>query len=77
MKLVRRGHQCCRCFRRVERRIVMRFICNDTKKDLPIDQLHKLFVDVGWADDGSLSEDMKETDIILTKRSKWQGGKRE
>ncbi len=37
----------------------MGIIYNDTKKDLPIDQLHRLFVAVGWSDGGELPENMK------------------
>ena len=37
----------------------MNIIYNDTKKDLPIDPLHELFVAVGWSDGGALPEDMK------------------
>jgi len=37
----------------------MSIIYNDAKKDLPIDQLHELFVAVGWSDGGTLPEDMK------------------
>lgn len=32
---------------------------NDIKKDLPIDQLHRLFVVVGWSDGEDLPENMK------------------
>lgn len=37
----------------------MKIIYDETKKDLPVEQLHSLFVDVGWSDGGSLPEDMK------------------
>lgn len=37
----------------------MGIIYNDTKKDLPLEQLHKLFVAVGWSDDGTLPGEMK------------------
>lgn len=37
----------------------MNIIYNDTKKDLPLDQLHTLFVSVGWSDDGVLPKEMK------------------
>ena len=37
----------------------MSIIYNDAKKDLPTDQLHELFVAVGWSDGGVLPEDMK------------------
>lgn len=30
---------------------------NDRIKDLPLDQLHRLFVDVGWSPNSPLSED--------------------
>jgi ribosomal protein S18 acetylase RimI-like enzyme len=33
---------------------------NDERKDLPVEQLHKLFVSVGWSpDDGPLPEELK------------------
>ncbi|MCM0756969.1 MULTISPECIES: hypothetical protein [Sporomusa] len=35
----------------------MDIIYNDTKKDLPSEQLHELFVSVGWSD-GSETSDM-------------------
>jgi ribosomal protein S18 acetylase RimI-like enzyme len=33
---------------------------NDTLKDLPLDQLHHLFVAVGWSDDEPLLESLKK-----------------
>jgi ribosomal protein S18 acetylase RimI-like enzyme len=33
---------------------------NDTLKDLPLDQLHQLFVVVGWSDNEPLSENKKK-----------------
>lgn len=37
----------------------MGVVYNDTKKDLPYEQLHKLFMSVGWSD-GSETSDMIE-----------------
>ena len=37
----------------------MNIIYNDTKKDLPTEQLYELFIAVGWSDGRSLPEDMK------------------
>lgn len=37
----------------------MSIVYDDTKKDLPIEQLHTLFVSVSWSDDGVLPEEMK------------------
>ena len=38
----------------------MNIVYNDTKRDLPFEQLYNLFVAVGWSDGGPLSEEMKE-----------------
>ena len=38
----------------------MSIVYNDEMKDLPIDQLHELFVLVGWSDDGTLREEIKK-----------------
>lgn len=38
----------------------MSIVYNDEMKDLPIDQLHELFVLVGWSDDGTLPEEIKK-----------------
>ena len=35
----------------------MNIIYNETKKDLPCDQLHRMFMSVGWSD-GSETQDM-------------------
>lgn len=37
----------------------MNIIYNDEKKDLPLQQLHELFIAVGWSDSGKLPDDMK------------------
>lgn len=37
----------------------MSIIYNDKIKDLPIDQLHALFVVVGWSDGGKLPDEIK------------------
>ncbi|MDD4494901.1 MAG: GNAT family N-acetyltransferase [Eubacteriales bacterium] len=37
----------------------MSIVYNETKKDLPLEQLHTLFVSVGWSDGGVLPEEMK------------------
>ena len=37
----------------------MNIVYNDKKKDLPPDQLHKIFKAVGWSDGGELPNEMK------------------
>lgn len=37
----------------------MEIVYNDEKKNLPIAQLHELFIAVGWSDSGELPDDMK------------------
>lgn len=37
----------------------MNIIYNDEKKDLPLQQLHELFIAVGWSDNGELPDEMK------------------
>ncbi|OJU09451.1 MAG: hypothetical protein BGN88_09995 [Clostridiales bacterium 43-6] len=37
----------------------MNITYNDELKDLPLEQLHKLFIAVGWSDDGEMSEELK------------------
>ncbi len=37
----------------------MNVIYNDRMKDLPFDQLHALFIAVGWSDGGNLSDEME------------------
>ena len=34
----------------------MNIVYNDRKKDLPLEQLHKIFIAVGWSDDGEMPE---------------------
>ena len=41
----------------------MHIVYNDTKKDLPAEQLHKLFVAVGWSDGSETSEMIKNYNI--------------
>lgn len=36
----------------------MNIIYNDEKKDLPFDQLQKLFILVGWSDEGTLPDEL-------------------
>ncbi|MDD4495595.1 MAG: GNAT family N-acetyltransferase [Eubacteriales bacterium] len=38
----------------------MNIIYNDKIKDLPLDQLHALFIAVGWSDDGELPVELKK-----------------
>jgi ribosomal protein S18 acetylase RimI-like enzyme len=38
---------------------LMNIVYNDEKKDLPLEQLHKIFITVGWSDDGEMQEKMK------------------
>lgn len=44
----------------------MDIIYNDTKKDLPSEQLHKLFVSVGWSDGSETSDMIKNYNIPFT-----------
>src|SRR5690554_863595 len=37
----------------------MNIVYNDEKKDLPIEQLHKIFIAVGWSDGDELSDGMR------------------
>jgi ribosomal protein S18 acetylase RimI-like enzyme len=37
----------------------MSIIYNDEMKDLPLEQLHELFILVGWSDGGALPDEMK------------------
>lgn len=37
----------------------MNIVYNDKMKDLPLQQLHELFIAVGWSDGGVLPEEMK------------------
>lgn len=37
----------------------MNIVYNDEKKDLPLAQLHELFITVGWSDSGKLPDEMK------------------
>ncbi len=37
----------------------MNIVYDDEKKDLPLDQLHKMFIAVGWSDDGEMPDEMK------------------
>jgi len=37
----------------------MIIVYNDEKKDLPLEQLYKIFIAVGWSDGGKLSDVMK------------------
>lgn len=37
----------------------MNIVYNDRKKDLPLEQLHKIFIAVGWSDDGEMPEKMR------------------
>jgi len=37
----------------------MNIVYNDEKKDLPLAQLHELFITVGWSDSGELPDEMK------------------
>ncbi|HKM34998.1 MAG TPA: GNAT family N-acetyltransferase [Lachnospiraceae bacterium] len=39
---------------------MMNIIYNDEKKDLLLEQLHELFVLVGWSDDSVLPDEMKD-----------------
>jgi len=39
------------------------FIFNDSKKDLPIDQLHRIFKLVGWSDGSETNEMLKNYNI--------------
>lgn len=41
----------------------MDIVYNDTKKDLPSEQLHKLFVSVGWSDGSETSDMIKNYNI--------------
>jgi ribosomal protein S18 acetylase RimI-like enzyme len=38
----------------------MNIIYNDKMKDLPLEQLHELFVSVNWSDGGALPDEMKD-----------------
>lgn len=38
---------------------LMNIIYNDEVKDLPLSQLHELFIAVGWSDGGELPDEMK------------------
>lgn len=44
----------------------MGIIYNDTKKDLPSEQLHKLFMSVGWSDGSETSDMIKYYNIPFT-----------
>lgn len=44
----------------------MGIIYNDTKKDLPSEQLHKLFMSVGWSDGSETSDMIKNYNIPFT-----------
>lgn len=44
----------------------MGIIYNDTKKDLPPEQLHKLFMSVGWSDGSETSDMIKNYNIPFT-----------
>lgn len=41
----------------------MGIIYNDTKKDLPTEQLHELFISVGWSDGSETSDMIKKYNI--------------
>lgn len=37
----------------------MNIVYNDEKKDLPLEQLHELFIAVGWSESGDMPDEMK------------------
>lgn len=41
----------------------MNIIYKDTKKDLPIEQLHNLFISVGWSNGGETSDMIKKYNV--------------
>lgn len=38
----------------------MNIIFNDERKDLPLEQLHELFISVGWSGSGELPDELRE-----------------
>lgn len=63
-----RGYNNCAnyLYYRVEGLKSMDIIYNDTKKDLPSEQLHKLFMSVGWSDGSETSDMIKNYNIPFT-----------
>ena len=37
----------------------MNIVYNDEKKNLPLEQLHKIFIAVGWSDGGEMPDEMR------------------